>query len=77
MDLVFPAGSTLVQCASVEIIDTLTVEEDEAFTVTLTSSNLAAKLRNNVATILIRDIDGEWHHGLQNVLSGFHLVITG
>ena len=65
MDLVFAAGSTLIQCASVEIIDTLTVEEDEAFTVTLTSSNLAAKLRNNVTTIFIYDIDGEWHRGLQ------------
>ena len=72
MDLVFTAGSTLIQCASVEIIDTLTVEENETFTVTLSSLNLAAKLRNNVTTILIRDIDGEWHHGLQILSTGQH-----
>ena len=64
-DVIFPASSIIV-CLDIGIIDNLTVEEHETFTVTLTAPNLVIVGTNigidigfqeNVATITITDID--------------------
>ena len=58
MDLVFTAGTSngTMQCIIVSISNTRTVEEDETFTVTLTTSN-SVILGNNVTAITITDAD--------------------
>ena len=57
MDIVFPAGSIsgTQQCINITIIDNTTVEEDETFTVTLSTSDLTVKLENNMTTVTIRN----------------------
>ena len=61
MDFVFPAGSIsgTQQCINITIIDNSTVDEDETFTVTLSTSDPRVKLDNNVTTVTILDIDLE------------------
>ena len=56
MDLVFTAGSSngAVQCIDVVIIDSPSMEENETFTVTLSS---VVALGNNVTTVNITDTD--------------------
>ena len=57
IDLIFTAGSMngSMQCIDVAVHNTLTVEEDETFTVTLTALNSYVSLGNNVMTIVIMD----------------------
>ena len=57
MDLVFTVNSTngTMQCIDIVIIDSPTMDKDETFIVTLTSSILA--LGNNVTTVIITDTD--------------------
>ena len=59
MDLVFTAGTSngTMQCLNITINTTRTVEEDETFTVTLTTSNSVVELGNNLTTITITDTD--------------------
>ena len=59
MDLVFTAGTSIgtMQCLSVKINTTRTVEEDETFTVTLTTSSSVVELGNDVTTVVIMDND--------------------
>ena len=56
-DLVFTAGSSngAIQCIDVVIIDSPEVEEDENFTVTLTTSSSVVTLGNNECLITITD----------------------
>ena len=58
MDVVFPVGTSNggMQCINVTIIDDSTMEGDETFTVTLTTSSPVVTLGNAVTTITI---DGE------------------
>ena len=57
IDLVFTAGISngTMQCVDVDITNTSTVEEDEYFIVTLTTSSSLITLGNNVTTITIMD----------------------
>ena len=59
--LVFPADSAgfYLQCVDVAIIDSPTVEEDETFTVTLSTVNVAAF--NDVTTVTITDTDSTFY----------------
>ena len=59
MDFVFTAGTTnnTMQCVDVGITNTRTVEENETFTVILTTSSSYVLLGNNVTTVNIMDID--------------------
>ena len=59
MDLVFTAGTSIgtMQCLNVTINTTRTVEEDETFTVTLTTSSSVVELGNDVTTVVIMDND--------------------
>ena len=59
MDLVFTAGTSngIMQCLSVKINTTHTVEEDETFTVTLTTSSSVVELGNDMTTVVIMDSD--------------------
>ena len=59
MDLVFSAGTSngAMQCIDMAIVDSPTVEDDETFTVTLSTSDVL--LRNDVTVITIMDTDGE------------------
>ena len=58
MDLMFTAGTSngSMQCVDVVITDSAVAEEDETFTVTLTTSSSAVVLGNNKITITILDI---------------------
>ena len=58
MNFVFTAGTSngTMQCIDVGITNTRTVEEDETFIVTLTTSN-SVILGNNMTTITITDAD--------------------
>ena len=60
MDLVFTAGTSngTMQCLNITINTTRTVEEDETFTVTLTTSSSVMALE---ATIIIMDNDSMAH----------------
>ena len=60
MDLVFTAGASngTMQCLNITINTTRTVEEDETFTVTLTTSSSVVALE---ATIIIMDNDSMSH----------------
>ncbi len=53
--LTFPAGSTNgdMQCLNISIIDDSVLEDNETFTVTLTTSGAGVSLRNNIITITI------------------------
>ena len=55
----FTAGTTnnTMQCVDVGITNTRTVEENETFTVILTTSSSYVLLGNNVTTVNIMDID--------------------
>ena len=57
MDLVFTAGTSngAMQCIGVAIADSPTVEEDETFTVTLTTSSPVVTLGNDITTVTIID----------------------
>ena len=59
MNFVFPAGSISCtqQCINITIVDNTTVEEDETFTVTLSTSDPRVELDNNVTTVTILDIN--------------------
>ena len=59
MHLVFAAGSNngAMQCINVTIIDSPTVEEDETFIVSLTSSSSVVSLGSDMTTVTIRNID--------------------
>ena len=60
MDFVFPAGSSIgaVRCIDVTIIDSPTMEDDETFTVTLTTPNVfRIALFSKVVTVTITDTD--------------------
>ena len=59
MNLYFTAGSSngAMQCINVTIVDSLTVEEDETFTVTLTTASSVVVLRNDVTTVHITDTE--------------------
>ena len=58
MDLVFTAGtSSTMKCLNITINTTRTVEEDETFTVTLTTSSSVVELGNDVTTVVIMDND--------------------
>ena len=63
VDLVFPAGSnndTLPMCIDISIIDDpSTVEPDENFTVTLSTSSSVVTLENNVTTITITNTNSK------------------
>ena len=68
MNLVFSTGSSngALQCINVTIIDSPTIEEDETFTVILTTSAVVA-LGNDVITITIIEF---------NCMLCIHEVIT-
>ena len=74
MDIIFAAGTIngSIQCMDIPISNTRTVEEDEIFIVTLTSSSSNLMLGNNVTTVIITDIDGTFlitkTHGIIVVL---------
>ena len=59
IDLVFTTGSSngATQCINVAIIDSPTIEEDETFTVTLTTSEPIIELGNHMTTVTIKNID--------------------
>ena len=59
MDLVFTAGTSngTMLCLNITINTTRTVEEDETFTVTLTTSSSVVELGNYVTTVVIMDND--------------------
>ena len=59
MDLVFTAGASngTMQCLNITINTTRTVEEDETFTVSLTTSSSVVELGNDVTTVIIMDND--------------------
>ena len=58
MDMVFFAGTSngAMQCINVTIIDSPSIEEDETFTVTLTTSSVVA-LGNDVITVTITEAE--------------------
>ena len=60
IDLVFTAGTSdgAAQCVDIIILDSPTVEEDETFTVTLTTAS-SITTSNNVTTVMIRNIDSK------------------
>ena len=64
MDLVFTAGTSngTMLCLNVTINTTRTVEEDETFTVTLTTLISVVELGNNVTTVVIMDNDSMIHN---------------
>ena len=59
MDLVFTAGTSngTTRCIDVIVNTTRTVEEDETFTVTLTTPSSVVELGNDVTTVVIMDND--------------------
>ena len=60
MDLVFiSATNGTTQCIDVLISNTRTVEEDETFTVTLTTFNSFVLLGNDVTNVTITDTDSK------------------
>ena len=73
MDFIFPAGSIsgIQQCINITIIDNTTVEEDETFTVTLSTSNPRVELDNNVTTVTILDNDLESVYCYSNYYYGW------
>ena len=73
MDFIFPAGSIsdTQQCINITIIDNTTVEENETFTVTLSTSNPRVELDNNVTTVTILDSDLESVYFYSNYYYGW------
>ena len=63
MDFVFTAGTSIgtMKCLNITINTTRTVEEDETFTVTLTTSSSVVELGNDVTTVVIMDNDSMIH----------------
>ena len=63
MDLVFTANTSngTMQCLKVTINTTRTVEEDETFNVTLTTSSSVVDLGNDMTTVVIKDNDSMTH----------------
>ena len=59
MDLVFTAGTSngTMQCLNITINTTRRVEEDETFTVTLTTLSSVVELGNDMTTVVIMDND--------------------
>ena len=59
-DITFPSGSSdsTAGCVSITILDDTVLEENQAFTVTLTTSDPDVLLGNNVTVITIEDNDG-------------------
>ena len=76
MDLIFTAGITngTMQCLNAIINTTCTVEEDETFTVTLTTSSSVVTLGNDVTTVVIMDNDSMTHN---NYYDTVHVTNTG
>ena len=60
MSLTFPSGSTddTMRCLDVTIEDDTALEEEETFTVTLTTENTAVTLDNDETEVTILDNDG-------------------
>ena len=60
-DLIFTAGTSdgAMQCIGVAIVDSPTVEGDETFTVTLTTSTPVVALGNDVTTITITETESK------------------
>ena len=58
-DITFPSGSTdsTQGCVSITILDDTALEENQAFTVTLTTSDPDVLRGNNVTVITIEDDD--------------------
>ena len=52
MDLVIVAGTTSSCINVTDIIDTLMLDEDESFTVAMTTTNSDVTLGNNVTTVI-------------------------
>ena len=63
INLVFTAGTSngTMQCLNITINTTRTVEEDETFTVTLTTSSSVVELGNDMTTVVIMDNDSMIH----------------
>ena len=63
MDLVFTAGTSndTRKCIDIDIIDSPTIEDNEFFTVTLTTSSSVLKLGNNMTTVTIKEADSMFH----------------
>ena len=61
MNLVFPAGSNSDKCIDIRIIhDASTMEADETFTVTLSTSSSVVELGNNVTTVKITNASSKY-----------------
>ena len=63
MDLVFTSGTSndTRKCIDIDIIDSPTIEDNEFFTVTLTTSSSVLKLGNNMTTVTIKEADSMFH----------------
>lgn len=60
MDLVIDAGTNIITSGCIDItdiIDTFMLEEDESFTVALTTTNSNVALGNDVTTVTITNAD--------------------